>query len=400
MTERPTILCLASYFKGGLFLETCHQLGCHVILITEDKLGSEAWPRQAIDEFFTMPDLAKQPDLTYAVSYLARTRAIDAMIALDDYDVETVAALREHFRLPGMGSSAARLFRDKLAMRVRARERALPVPDFVSVLNHAHLAAFMGRVPPPWVLKPRAEAGSMGIKKVHSAEEVWGLLETLGDRQSFYLLEQFVPGDVYHVDSVVWDGEVRFAAAQRYGAPPMSVYQGGGVFVTTTLPYGGPEDQALRSLNAQVLTALGMQRGVSHAEFIRGHADGSFYFLECAARVGGAGVDKLVESATGLNPWTEWARLELATLREEEYTLPPTKQEYAGLMVTLARQEWPDTAAYHDPEIVWRMDKRHHVGMVVASPDYNRVQALVADYVPRLAADFTAVAAPLDRPPD
>lgn len=400
MTEKPTILCLASYFKGGLFLEECRRQGCHVILVTEDKLGSEAWPRHAIDEFFTMPDLGKQPDVTYAVSYLARTRLLDAIIPLDDYDVETVAALREHLRLPGMGSSAARLFRDKLAMRVRARERNLPVPDFVHVLHHGRLADFMARVPPPWVLKPRAEAGSMGIKKVHHAEEVWRLIETLGDRQSYYLLEQFVPGDVYHVDSVVWDGEVRFAAAQRYGAPPMSVYQGGGVFVTGTLPYGGEEEQALRDLNARVLAALGMYRGVTHAEFIRGHADGRFYFLEIAARVGGAGVDKLVESATGLNPWIEWARVELATLRGESYTLPPTKQEYAGLMVTLARQEWPDTSAYNAPEVVWRMDKRHHVGLIVASPDAHRVQALIADYVPRMAADFTAVAAPLDHPPD
>src|SRR5690606_13996995 len=111
------------------------------------------------------------------------------------------------------------------AMRVRARERGLPVPDFVHVLNYDRLRAFMEQTPPPWVLKPRAEAGSMGIKKVHSAEEVWPLLETLGDRQSFYVLEQFVPGNVYHVDSIVWDGQVVFAAAHRYGLPPMTVYQ-------------------------------------------------------------------------------------------------------------------------------------------------------------------------------
>jgi biotin carboxylase len=302
--------------------------------------------------------------------------------------------------MPGMGSSAARLFRDKLAMRVAARQAGIPVPAFVHVLNHTQVHAFMAQMPPPWVLKPRSEAGSMGIKKVHSAEEVWGLLETLGDRQSYYVLEQFVAGDVYHVDSIVWDGAIRFAAAHRYGLPPMTVYQGGGVFVTTTLPYGSEEEHGVLSLHEAVVAALGMRRGVTHAEFIRSQADGRFYFLEIAARVGGAGVDKLVEMASGINPWAEWAKLELADVRGEPYEVPPRRHDYAGLMVTLARQEWPDTHAYNDPEIVWRMDKRHHVGLIVQSPDHARIQALVTNYAPRIAADFTAVEAPLDRPPE
>ncbi|HXF60032.1 MAG TPA: ATP-grasp domain-containing protein [Caldilineaceae bacterium] len=400
MASPLTVLCLASYFKGGLFLEECHRQGAHVVLVTEQKLADEEWPRNAIDEFFTMPDLAKQPDITYAVSYLARTRSLDCLVALDDYDVETAAALREHLRLPGLGSSAARLFRDKLAMRVRACEQGIPVPDFVHVLNYDRLRAFMERVPPPWVLKPRAEAGSMGIKKVHSAEEVWSLLETLGDRQSFYVLERFVPGDVYHVDSIVWDGQAVFAVAHRYGLPPMTVYQGGGVFVSSTLVYGSAEEVALQALNRAVIAALGMERGVTHAEYIRSEADGRFCFLEIAARVGGAGVDKLVEMATGINPWVEWARLELAFLRGASYAPPASRQEYAGLLVSLARQEWPDTTAYNEPEVVWRLHKRHHVGLIVAAPDPVRVQSLVAGYAPRIAADFTAIQPPLDRPPE
>ncbi len=398
-SENLTVLCLASYFKGGLFMETCKQLGCHVILVTQQKLEHEPWPRHAIDEMFLMPDLTTQPDITYAVSYLARGRALDVIAALDDYDVETGAALREHMRLPGMGSSQARLFRDKLAMRVHAREHGMPVPEFVQVLNYDRLREFMVRVPPPWVLKPRGEAGSMGIKKVASAEEVWRLLDTLGDRQSFFVLEQFVPGDVYHVDSLVWDGEIIFATSHKYGMPPMSVYQGGGVFVTSTLAYGEEEDAALQAFNRQVVHSMGMVRGATHAEYIRSQESGQFHFLEIAARVGGAGTDKLIEMESGINPWAEWARIEMAHLRGQSYELPPVRREYAGLMVTLARQEQPDTSAYNDAEIVWRMDKARHVGLIVASPQRARVQALIADYAPRLAADFTASAPPLERPP-
>jgi biotin carboxylase len=395
-----TILCLASYFKGGEFIEECKALGCHTILVTSEDLQDEPWPRAAIDEFFAFPgaNLGRQPDITYAVSYLARERKIDRVIALDDYDVETVADLREHLRTPGMGATTARYFRDKLAMRVQARDRGIAVPDFTHVLNYDRVRDFMNRVPPPWVLKPRSEAGSMGIKKIHSAEELWPNLEYLGDRQSYYVLEQFLPGDVYHVDSIISEREIVFATSHKYGMPPMSVYQGGGVFVTGTLPYGGEEDHALQAINRRIIDAFGMVRGVTHAEYIRSHDDGRFYFLEIAARVGGAGTDKLIEGEAGINPWREWAKIEAAHLRGETYALPPVKQEFAALMVCLARDEWPDTGQFDAPEIFWRMPKKHHVGMVVASPSYARVQAIVADYVPRLAEQYVATAPPMDSP--
>jgi biotin carboxylase len=137
-----------------------------------------------------------------------------------------------------------------------------------------------------------------------------------------------------------------------------------------------------------------MVRGATHAEFIRSHGDGEVCFLEIAARVGGANIDKMVEYATGVNLWVEWARVELAHLRGEEYQLPESRRESAGLVVSLARQQWPDTGAYCDPEIVWRLHKEHHVGFIVASPEHARVQSLLGRYVTRVAADFTATAPP------
>ncbi|HRA65719.1 MAG TPA: ATP-grasp domain-containing protein [Caldilinea sp.] len=398
----PTILCLASYFKGGAFLEECKRLGCHTILITTQKLEQEAWPRHAIDEFFMLPfpNLARQPDVTYAIAYLMRERAIDRIVALDDYDIEIGAELREHFRLPGMGASQARFFRDKLAMRTRARQMGVPVPDFTAVFHYPTVSDYFARTPGPWLLKPRAEASAMGIKQIHHPDELWRTLDELGDRQSYFLLEKFLHGDVFHVDSVVWDGEVSFAAAHRYGLPPMTVYHGGGVFASSTVAHGSEIEHALLAANRQVIAAMGLARGVTHAEFIRATEDGQTYFLEIAARVGGAGIDQLVEYASNLNPWVEWARVIVADLREEPYTLPPLRHDYAGLIVSLARQEWPDTAGYNDAELVWRLHKRHHVGFIVASSDHARVQALVSDYASRVAYDFNASAPPLDRPPE
>lgn len=394
-----TVLCLASYFKGGAFLEACKRQGSHVILLTREKLADEAWPGQAIDERFLLRDLSKRPDITYAVSYLARTRRIGLIVPLDDFDVETAASLREHLRIPGMGDTTARYFRDKLAMRVRAREAGLLVPDFSPVVNYDELNQFILNVSPPWVLKPRSQAGAMGIKKVYSANELWQRLEELGDKQSFFVLEKFVAGDIFHVDAIVSEREVVFSEVHKYMQPPLTVSHEGGVFISRTVLRDSDEDSELRPLNESLMSALGMVRGVTHTEFIKGQEDGRYYFLETAARVGGANIAEMVQFATGVDLWSEWASIELAKVRGHMYELPEYQQNYAGILVCLSRQEYPDISAYNDPEVVWKLHKKNHAGLIIASESQTRVEELLFAYSQRFANDFLAVAPPLDEAP-
>ncbi len=394
-----TVLCLASYFKGEAFIRACKNLGCGVILLTKEKLADEAWPWDVIDERFLMPDISKIPDIIHSVSYLARTRKIDLIVALDDFDVETAAMLREHLRIPGMGDTTARYFRDKLAMRVQAQENGISVPEFTSVINYEDVTNYMRQVRPPWVLKPRSQAGAMGIKKVHSEGELWHFLDELGDRQSFFVLERFIPGDIYHVDSIVSEKRLLFEEAHQYRQPPLAVTQEGGIFISRTLPRDLEEVAQLKEMNRDLMQALGMVRGVAHTEFIRGEEDGRLYFLETAARVAGANIAEMIEFASGINLWTEWAKIEFARVCGEEYQLPEVRQKYAGVIICLARQEYPDLSGYADPEVSWRLKKKHHAGVIVASSDQPRIEKMLDEYSQRFVNDFLAVAPPLDEAP-
>ena len=384
-----TILCLASDVKGQALIRECHRQGCRVLLITRPHLAQADWPRECIEEMFYLPSLLHRDDLVKSISHLARTRVIDRIIALDDFDVEQASLLREHLRIPGLGETTARYFRDKLAMRVRAKEAGVLVPEFVHALNYDAVRSFMARVPPPWILKPRSEAAAAGIKKVPTADELWRHLEALGDRQAFFLLEQFVPGDIYHVDAVISERRVAFAAYHRYGSPPLDVAQGGGLFITRTLPHRSDEVKELSLVNRQILGCLGLVRGVTHTELIRGREDGKLYFLETAARVGGAYIAEVIEAATGVNLWAEWAKIEIGS-GKIPYPAPKARKHYAGVILSLAREEWPDMSAYDDPEIVARVKKPHHAGLIVSSKDSARVEALLADYGPRFYRDFFA----------
>lgn len=383
----PTILALASEVKGLPFIEECARQGCHVTLLMDEKLKDETWPWDSIAEHFTMPSVRRQPDVTHAVSYLARDRRIDRIVALDDYDVETAADLREHMRLGGMGASAARLFRDKLAMRMQAKHAGIKVPDFTGIFNYDDLRDFMARTPPPWVFKPRTLAGSEGILKLLEAEELWRLLEEKGDEKSHHLLERFIPGDVYHVDALSFKGEVVFALVSKYGAPPMATLQGRGIFTTRVLPRNSADVEVLLKLNETVVKTMGRDFGPTHTEFIRAEG-GTFHFLETAARVGGGNIEWLIHAATGMTIWQEAARLELADLRGELYELPKLRNDYAGLIAAPSKVPFADTSAYTDAEITLRPRSEEFVSLIVGSPEHEKVEALLADYAERFARDF------------
>jgi biotin carboxylase len=393
--DQPTFLCLASYYKGGAFLEACHELGIRTVLLTLESLKDKDWPWECVDEHFFMPDLYKQPDVTHAVSFLARERRIDRIVPLDDFDVETAASLREHLRCPGMGDTTARYFRDKLAMRVQAQDCGIKVPDFVGILNYEAVNRYAHNVAPPWVLKPRSEAGAVGIKKVQTADELWRYIHALGDKQSYYLAEKYVKGDVFHVDSVVYDKKVLFGRAHRYGVPPFDVWNHGGVFSSQSLDLKSDLSKRLLKLNEQMVNAMGLVRGVTHTEFIEG-PDGELYFLEKAARVGGANIDKLVEASSDVDLWKEWARLELANLRKEPYKMHKTRKDNAGLLVCLAKIKDPDMSGFDAPEVVWKEGKDNHACIIVSAKSSERVAELMTEYKAKLQEQILAVAPPTD----
>lgn len=414
MSSPLNIICLATYFKGVDFIRECKSHGAQIVLITKEKMLGEAWPRESLDELIALPNDAGPDLFIHLASLLARRTKIDRVVALEEFDVLTAAQLREHFCLPGMTSATARLFRDKLAMAAHAKQAGVTVPEFVPLINHDEVRQFMERVSAPWIIKPRSDVSAIGIKKAQEPGEVWRAIddldarERLRERSSNYLLARFVGGEVFHVDSLVNNGKVVFAGANKYGRPPMDVAHKGGAYISHTILRGTADEKALFEFNRKLVKALGLEKGAAHAEFIKSDQDGKFYFLEIAARVGGAYIADVLEAASGVNLWREWAKLELMNRgsdgsdgekgrRGEGVKIKPARKEYGGIILSLARQEYPDTSSYNDPEIVYRVNKKHHAGLIVRSKSLDRVQELLNQYSVRFTEDFAAVLPPLER---
>ena len=388
------ILCISRFFKGNDFLRSCHDAGHNVYLLTSKKLEHEPWAKESLEDVFYMVEDEhgkwNHDHLIGGLAHKMRSMKFDFFVALDDFDVEHVAFLREYFRIPGMGETTARYFRDKLAMRIKSKSSGIPVPAFTNLFHDSDIQAFVEKNAAPWLIKPRMQASSTGIQKIHSEEDLWLALEQLGGLRHEYLLEKFAPGDVYHVDSLYFNGKKTFTQVSKYLNTPFEVAHGGGIFRSVTLANDDPDKAALIELNEEVMHAFGMQYSASHSEFIKNHETGHFFFLETASRVGGANLAEMVEASTGINLWREWAKIEIAQCLGKQYVLPKVRQDNAGIIVSLSKYEKPDLSSFEDKEVVWRMDKKHHIGMILQSKNRDKILTLLDKYAERIKNEFHA----------
>jgi biotin carboxylase len=396
------IVCIASEHKGNEFLEEAQNAGWNVTLVTRKKLLDWPWVWTALSDVKTVADDAGVDDYVRAITNIAGSRPIHRVVGLDEFDVVTAARAREHLQLGGMSSSQAQTFRDKLAMRNIASSAAIPCPEYTGVFNSDEINHYLNRVPGPWIIKPRHEVSAFGIRKCESSERIWEVLTDLDSRNNWrdhpsqFVLEKFIEGQVFHVDSVVKDGKVVACGVSQYGTPPFKVTHQGGVFTTSIVPYRSKLRKNLEKLNQELLAAFNYETGVSHAEFLQSDTDGKFYLLEVAARVGGAYIANVLEYASNFNLWREWAKLETAT-KERPYKLPKLRKEFAGIALALANTEDPDTSNYTDAEIAYRVKKPRHVGLIFHSPNQKRIDELLATYTDRIAQDFLATAPAKER---
>ena len=380
------------------------EAGCIVYLVTSSQLRHAEWPRESLDDIFFVDDIDgvkghwNMHEVIGGLAWLMRTKPIDRIVSLDDFDVEKGAELREHFRIPGMGQTTCRYFRDKLAMRMKAKELNIKVPQFNSLFNDNDVNHYLDTVAAPWLIKPRGEASATGIKKAHSKEEAWDIINNLGDNRHKCLIEQFRPGDVYHADALSQDGKIIFCRVSRYLSTPMEVAHGGGVFRSITVEFDSDDDKKIQKLNVDVLHAFGLNYSASHTEYIKDRETGEFVFLETSSRVGGANLAEMVEYSSGINLWREWAKLEVAVAKDEKYKLPKIRKDYSGIVVSLSRHQHPDSDGFVDKEIVWRMKKEYHIGLILQSKSRQKVLELLDNYTERIFSDYHASAPVPNKP--
>lgn len=219
---------------------------------------------------------------------------VQRIVAPNERFLRLAAELREEFDIPGISVREANIFTDKVLMKRALAGGRVRVPQFISLDEADDITSFPFF---PAVLKRTDFSGGRGVYTVSTRNEAVAVYQQHRSDGEFEI-EEFVDGEMYHCDSVVMDGVIRFATVSRYLAKPGDFHAGG--VGGSVLIEESDLQRSILELNAETLHTLGLRDGVTHLELFRTSAD-ELVFCEVAARPGGGGIVEYILSAHGID---------------------------------------------------------------------------------------------------
>lgn len=257
----------------------------------------------------------------------------------------TVARLREHFNMKGAKPWEYVPFAKKSTMKQILSAKNIKVPKFMGFdgVNtakalpeyHDHINSILGS---PYIIKPLASGGSTHVAMIsdHNDLETWYAKHFAVDIE--YEVNEFISGDMYHCDSFIVDGEIKFSAVYKYFYPCLDFLSG--------LPLGSlPLDQGSKlyeeilSFNHEVIDALRPPNGATHLEVMI-NDNSEIVFIEIAARPVGGSATLINEKNYKINWYELTLRSELGldldfTVQEDLYHSVVYLSTYPGVVSSL-----------------------------------------------------------------
>jgi len=242
-----------------------------------------------------IPTNVLDPAALLAVAPTLADQRVDYVAAAGERFLVPAAQFRETLGLPGFRVEQMEVFRDKRVMKAHFRSHGVATPEYLSITRPSDAAALLDKHG-TLILKPVDAMGSMGVHRVDRQAELAALDAQGLDGQ--YEAEQFITGTMFHIDSVVQDGQSLVSTASQY-LDPNSFLQLDSQCRSATVD-AGPLLDRLLEFNRQVLAAVEWFSGVTHLEVFR-TTDDELIFCEIAGRPGGGGIIPGFAHRFGLN---------------------------------------------------------------------------------------------------
>ena len=222
------------------------------------------------------------------------------LLSFFEGDLEVTARLRDQFHLVGMSARDTRRFRDKIAMKQLVSGCRLTVPKALELDwsrdTHALFAQCESELGLPFLVKPVALGGSLGVVRISSLEQ---FVECGRHRlDTAYMAEEEIVGEMLHLDSMVVDDRPTWFGCSRYNMAPLDFGRGKPVGSMPLLA-DDPQFRSLRDYAAAVARALRVHESLLHIEVIR--QGDQLFFIEAAARASGGLVAMVYDRMFGYN---------------------------------------------------------------------------------------------------
>ncbi len=329
----PTVIFAAPYLTptaARMVTATASLPGVRLGVISQDPLDNAPDDvRRATAQHWRVDDVLDLGQLAGAVRAIAaRIGEPDRLFGAYEQLQEPLAELREQLGVPGVPLETARNFRDKARMKDVLRAAGVPCARHALAETFTEAKAFADHVGYPVVVKPPAGAGSVATFRAASDAELADALAAAAPAPGDpVLLEEFIVGDEYSLETMSIDGSPVWHSLTHYLPTPLDVVRHPWIQWCVVLPreVDDPRYDDIKRVGTEALAALGMTTGLTHMEWFR-RRDGSVAVSEVAARPPGAQITTLVSRSTDTDFVHAWAQ----TMVEGTFD-PPTRKYAAGV---------------------------------------------------------------------
>ena len=260
-----------------------------------------------INQFIYFEKYNDDEELENLVIKLHQQEKFDLLIALSERDILRVAKLRELLGIQGQNYFSALLYRDKYIMKQFAKIIGLNVPEFSTFSEPCELMEKVSKIGFPILIKPLSKSGSEGVQVLKNKEEYDDYLEKKSLWGENYDVEQFILGDMYHVDGIVENNKLKFVSVSKYwnslgkSTTLMESTQNTTItFADFTINKSDWEFLLLKGETKKFVEKSNFNNGTIHAEFIISEKDKTPYFIEIASRTGGLMISDTIEKKYGI----------------------------------------------------------------------------------------------------
>ncbi|MCD6048035.1 MAG: biotin carboxylase [Gammaproteobacteria bacterium] len=258
---------------------------------------------------------------------------IDLIIAMSESDLINAAKLREMFCVPGLNQKATEMLKNKVCMKDAIKKAGLLVPLYFDCFSEEAINNLIDQKGFPIILKPKLEAGSRGLHKVENFSELHKIVKEI--ELNRYECEEYIEGEVFHIDGVVVKQDIKFIKASKYILSCLDFRYGrpvGSVVIDDVLL-----NKRLKDFTEKALKALSLDSGIFHLEVIYDKKD-QLFFLEIGARMGGGESNVVIRDVFGVNLAECWVKIQL---QEPLPEIRENNEEYGGLLLMPEPAETP-----------------------------------------------------------
>ncbi|WP_244158124.1 ATP-grasp domain-containing protein [Phytopseudomonas flavescens] len=299
---------------------------------------------------------------------------ITKLIAHYEFDLIRVAEARESRGIAGQSLLSACAFRDKLEMKRLVSAAGLIGYRFGSISDWSDVERFYSAVGGKrLILKPRSGSTSLGVICIddpyRQREEIEKLLRNPLALSPDYMAEEFIEGEMYHVDGLILNGEQRLLWPSQYITGSLEFQDEFGQTVSSAML--GPDDKFCKSIITfvgSVIAALPVPTNCNiHCEvFVT--PSGNIELCEIASRTGGVRIKHGLARAFRFDIAEAWIRAE-ASLPQRTEAIPSRPEIFTG-WATMAGRDGKVACIPDSCEIegVWAYQRNVSTGDVVQSP--------------------------------